>query len=157
MLFAVFYSSDAGILSSGSNPKDETGLSIFSADKLWAVYHMEDAHCSSYADPLTTTEWTRFTFVWKDNKDTRIYLNNVKFDTDDHPGDSFTKNSAKVINLASSLSSSQWWSIENIQLSDLSLWINIPSGDWQTWAEGLPDVLGKVLSLTDYNLKNSRY
>lgn len=149
--------SDAGILSSGSNPKEETGLTIFSEHELWAVYHMENAHCSSYAGPLTATDWTRFTFVWKENKDTRIYLNDVRFDTDVHPGDSYAKNSAKVINLGSSLSSSQRWSIENIQLSDLSLWINIPSGDWETWAEGLPDVLGNVLSFIDCNLENSRY
>ena len=86
--------------------------------------------------------------MWKDNKDTRIYLDNVKFDTDSHPSEVFTKNSAKVINLASSMSYFSWWSVENIQLSDLTLWKDLFSGvNWDDWALDLPNVLGKILLL----------
>ena len=61
---------------------------------------------------------------------------------DTHTGDSFTLNTAVVINLACTLSSHSSWSAENIQLSDLSLWTDIPN-DHYGWAKGsLPGVLG---------------
>ncbi|XP_078345359.1 neuropilin-1a-like [Oculina patagonica] len=134
----------AGILSSGSNPKDETGLLIYSSSKLKAQYHTLNEDCYTKAQPLPSTEWARFTFMLKNNKDTRIFLNNARVSpSNEHPsGFVFPLNSAKVVNLASSLSSFQWWSVENIQLSDLSLWIDITSdGSWDDWAENLPDVL----------------
>ncbi len=143
-------------MSSGSDPKDETGFLIYSLAKFYAQYHTVSDYCYSWADPLTSTEWTRVTFMLKDNLDTRIFLNNVKESTHAHPthqGNNLPLNSAKVVNLASSLSSYQWWSVENIQLSDLSLWIDITSdGSWDDWAANLPNVLGNVLLLIDCSL-----
>ena len=152
-----FHVSVAEILSSGSDPKEETGLLIYSTVKLFAGYNTDDARCYSFTASPTSTEWTRFTFLLKKNLDTRIFLNNVKegtHDHPDHPGASYALNSAKVINLASSLASFLSWSVENIQLSDLSLWIDIPAGggDWEDWAEDLPNVLGNFVLLIDRNL-----
>lgn len=91
---------------------------------------------------LTSTEWTRVTFVRKDNGDPHLLLNNDVVSQGTHTGDSFTLNTAIVINLASTLSSHSSWSAENIQLSDLSLWTDIPN-DLDGWAKGsLPGVLG---------------
>ena len=94
----------------------------------------------------------------KKNFDTRIFLDNVKVSQHEHPPDSFPLNSAKVINLASGLSWNSFpsWGVENIQLSDLSLWIDIPGGGgWETWAGvTLPETLGNDLLLVDYNFEN---
>lgn len=147
----IFNTSDAEILSYGSDPVGETGLLIFSESKIKAQYHAVDADCYSKTSPLSTTEWTRFTFMLKKNFHTRIFLDNVKVSQHEHPPYSFPLNSAKVINLASSLSSNSFpsWTVENIQLSDLSLWIDIPGGGgWDTWAGvTLPETLGNDLFL----------
>ena len=83
----------------------------------------------------------------KENLDTRIFLDNVKVSSHEHPDETYLLNSEKMINLASrmSLSSFGWGSFENIQLSDLSVWRDIPGGgnSWENWAsDTLPKSLG---------------
>ncbi|KAJ7390088.1 hypothetical protein OS493_027118 [Desmophyllum pertusum] len=58
-----------------------------------------------------------------------------------HPAYPHVLNSAKVINLASLLSSSVPWRVENTQMSDLSVWFDF-QGRWNwDWAKTLPDTL----------------
>ena len=146
-LFGIFNSSDAEILSSGSDPGEETGMLIYSQSKLKAQYQATEASCYSKTNPLSSTQWTRFTFVLKKNFDTRIFLDNVNVGSHEHPDDDWSLNSEKTVNLATHLSFPGWWSVENIQLSDLSLWRDIPrGGSWETWAGvTLPETLGNDL------------
>ena len=88
----------------------------------------------------------------KENLETRIFLDNVKVSSHELPGGTYPLNSEKVINLASrlSLSSFGWGSFENIQLSDLSVWRDIPGGgNWENWAS---DTLPKSLGIFTLNL-----
>ena len=150
-LSRIFNSSAAEMLSSGSDPGDETGLLIYSESSMKAQYQTTDAQCFTKNSPLSSTEWTRFTFMLKRNFDTRIFLDNVKVGSHGSPGETYLLNSEKVINLASRLSFFQWWSVQNIQLSDLSLWRDIPAG-WDIWAGlTLPETLGNDLFLVDCN------
>ena len=141
-------------MSSGSDPDDDTGMLIFSESVLKAQYQTAEASCYTKTSPLSSTEWTRFTFMLRNNSETRIFLDNVNVGSYEHPDDEWPLNSEKVINLASRLSSFGWWSVENIQLSDLSLWKDIPGGgSWETWAGvTLPQTLGNDLFLVDCNL-----
>ena len=139
-------------MSSGSDPVDETGLLIFSQSEIKAQYQTVGAQCYSKTSPLSSTEWTRFTFMLKENLETRIFLDNVKVSSHELPGGTYPLNSEKVINLASrlSLSSFGWGSFENIQLSDLSVWRDIPGGgNWENWAS---DTLPKSLGILTLNL-----
>ena len=122
---------------------------------LKAQYQSAEALGYSKTSPLPSTEWTRFTFMLKKNFDTRIFLDNVNVGSPEREDDEFPLNPEKMINLASRLSFFEWWSVENIQLSDLSLWRDIPGGgDWETWAGvTLPETLGNVLFLFRRNLK----
>jgi len=148
-------SSDAEILSSGSDPGNDTGVLVYSESMLKAQYQSAEALGYSKTSPLPSTEWTRFTFMLKKNFDTRIFLDNVNVGSPEREDDEFPLNPEKMINLASRLSFFEWWSVENIQLSDLSLWRDIPGGgDWETWAGvTLPETLGNVLFLFRRNLK----
>ena len=145
--FGIFDSSDAEMLSSGSDPADDTGLLIYSQSSLKAQYQSAEASFYSKTSPLSSTEWTRFTFMLKKNFDTRLFLDNVNVGSHVDQDEDWPLNSEKTINLASHLSFFGWWSVENIQLSDLSLWRDIPrGGGWETWAGvTLPETLGNAL------------
>ena len=117
-------------MSSGRYPFNETGMLINkSSTALKAQYHSTMGSYVETKEPFTSIDWTRVTFRLKENDQALIYLNNVMVNRDKHHGSADYKlNSAKVINLASmsswgNVSSSQMWAVENIQLSDLSLWI----------------------------------
>ena len=131
-------------MSSGSEPVDGTGLLIYYfSGALRGEYRAIDEHSQSRGQQQPGTGWTRVTFIRKDNGDPHLLLDDVVVSQDDHNPDTFALNSDVVINLASTMSSQSSWSVENIQLSDLSLWIDIPN-DHDGWAEGeLPGVLGK--------------
>ena len=120
---------------------------IYSQSVIKAQYQSTEAQAYSKTSPLPSSEWTRFTFMLKANFDTRIFLDNVNAGSPQRVDDEFPLNSEKVISLASRLSLFAWWSVENIQLSDLSLWRDIPGdGDWETWAGvTLPETLGRLL------------
>ena len=120
-------------MSSGRYPFNETGLLISkSSTALKAQYHSTVDSYVETKEPFTSIDWTRVTFRLKKNDDAIIYLNNVEVDQDKYKrgrSAAYKSNSAKVINLASmsswgNVSSSQMWAVENIQLSDLSLWID---------------------------------
>lgn len=119
-------------MSSGRYPFNETGMLINkSSTALKAQYHSTKDSYVETKEPFTSIDWTRVTFRLKKNFDALIYLNNVEVDQDKYKrrrSVAYKSNSAKVINLASmsswgNASSSQMWAVENIQLSDLSLWI----------------------------------
>lgn len=119
-------------MSSGRYPFNETGMLINkSSTALKAQYHSTMDSYVETKEPFTSIDWTRVTFRLKKNDDAIIYLNNVEVDQDKYKrgrSAAYKSNSAKVINLASmsswgNVSSSQMWAVENIQLSDLSLWI----------------------------------
>ena len=119
-------------MSSGRYPFNETGMLINkSSTALKAQYHSTKDSYVETKEPFTSIDWTRVTFRLKKNDDAIIYLNNVEVDQDKYKhgrSAAYKSNSAKVINLASmsswgNVSSSQMWAVENIQLSDLSLWI----------------------------------
>ena len=119
-------------MSSGRYPFNETGMLINkSSTALKAQYHSTKDSYVETKEPFTSIDWTRVTFRLKKNFDALIYLNNVEVDQDKYKrrrSVAYKSNSAKVINLASmsswgNVSSSQMWAVENIQLSDLSLWI----------------------------------
>ena len=119
-------------MSSGRYPFNETGMLINkSSTALKAQYHSTMDSYVETKEPFTSIDWTRVTFRLKKNDEALIYLNNVKVDQDKYKrrrSAAYKSNSAKVINLASmsswgNVSSSQMWAVENIQLSDLSLWI----------------------------------
>ena len=119
-------------MSSGRYPFNETGMLINkSSTALKAQYHSTNDSYVETKEPFTSIDWTRVTFRLKKNDDAIIYLNNVEVDQDKYKhgrSAAYKSNSAKVINLASmsswgNVSSSQMWAVENIQLSDLSLWI----------------------------------
>ena len=119
-------------MSSGRYPFNETGMLINkSSTALKAQYHSTKDSYVETKEPFTSIDWTRVTFRLKENDEAFIYLNNVKVNRHKqkhHPSADDKSNSAKVINLASmsswgNASSSQMWAVENIQLSDLSLWI----------------------------------
>ena len=119
-------------MSSGRYPFNETGMLINkSSTALKAQYHSTKDSYVETKEPFTSIDWTRVTFLLKKNDDAIIYLNNVEVDQDKYKrgrSAAYKSNSAKVINLASmsswgNASSSQMWAVENIQLSDLSLWI----------------------------------
>ena len=119
-------------MSSGTYPFNETGMLINkSSTALKAQYHSTMDSYVETKEPFTSIDWTRVTFRLKENDQAFIYLNNVKVNRlkqKHHPSADYKSNSAKVINLASmsswgNVSSSQMWAVENIQLSDLSLWI----------------------------------
>lgn len=119
-------------MSSGRYPFNETGMLINkSSTALKAQYHSTKDSYVETKEPFTSIDWTRVTFLLKKNDDAIIYLNNVEVDQDKYKrgrSAAYKSNSAKVINLASmsswgNVSSSQMWAVENIQLSDLSLWI----------------------------------
>lgn len=138
-------------MSSGRYPVNETGMLLYSSTKLEGQYHTIEKDCHVETDhPFSSTKWTRVTFMLKDNDDTRIFLDNVRvpqIDRKQHFPPHYVLNSAKVINLASmsslaNMSSSKIWNVENIQLSDLSLWIDSES---ESWAEReLPATLGTI-------------
>ena len=120
-------------MSSGRYPFNETGMLINkSSTALKAQYHSTKDSYVETKEPFTSIDWTRVTFRLKKNFDALIYLNNVEVDQDKYKrrrSVAYKSNSAKVINLASmsswgNASSSQMWAVENIQLSDLSLWID---------------------------------
>ena len=120
-------------MSSGRYPFNETGMLINkSSTALKAQYHSTMDSYVETKEPFTSIDWTRVTFRLKKNDDAIIYLNNVEVDQDKYKrgrSAAYKSNSAKVINLASmsswgNVSSSQMWAVENIQLSDLSLWID---------------------------------
>lgn len=120
-------------MSSGRYPFNETGMLISkSSTALKAQYHSTMDSYVETKEPFTSIDWTRVTFRLKENDQAFIYLNNVKVNRlkqKHHPSADYKSNSAKVINLASmsswgNVSSSQMWAVENIQLSDLSLWID---------------------------------
>ena len=120
-------------MSSGRYPFNETGMLISkSSTALKAQYHSTMDSYVETKEPFTSIDWTRVTFRLKKNFDALIYLNNVEVDQDKYKrrrSVAYKSNSAKVINLASmsswgNVSSSQMWAVENIQLSDLSLWID---------------------------------
>ena len=120
-------------MSSGRYPFNETGLLISkSSTALKAQYHSTVDSYVETKEPFTSIDWTRVTFRLKKNDQALIYLNNVMVNRDKHKHNrsaDYKSNSAKVINLASmsswgNVSSSQMWAVENIQLSDLSLWID---------------------------------
>ena len=119
-------------MSSGRYPFNETGMLISkSSTALKAQYHSTMDSYVETKEPFTSIDWTWVTFQLKENDQAFIYLNNVKVNRHKqkhHPSADYKSNSAKVINLASmsswgNVSSSQMWAVENIQLSDLSLWI----------------------------------
>lgn len=119
-------------MSSGRYPFNETGMLINkSSTALKAQYHSTKDSYVETKEPFTSIDWTRVTFRLKKNFEALIYLNNVEVDQDKYKrrrSVAYKSNSAKVINLASmsswgNVSSSQMWAVENIQLSDLSLWI----------------------------------
>ena len=119
-------------MSSGRYPFNETGMLINkSSTALKAQYHSTMDSYVETKEPFTSIDWTRVTFRLKKNDQALIYLNNVMVNRDKHKHNrsaDYKSNSAKVINLASmsswgNVSSSQMWAVENIQLSDLSLWI----------------------------------
>lgn len=119
-------------MSSGRYPFNETGMLINkSSTALKAQYHSTKDSYVETKEPFTSIDWTRVTFRLKKNDEALIYLNNVKVDQDKYKrrrSAAYKSNSAKVLNLASmsswgNASSSQMWAVENIQLSDLSLWI----------------------------------
>lgn len=119
-------------MSSGRYPFNETGMLINkSSTALKAQYHSTKDSYVETKEPFTSIDWTRVTFRLKKNFEALIYLNNVEVDQDKYKrrrSAAYKSNSAKVINLASmsswgNVSSSQMWAVENIQLSDLSLWI----------------------------------
>ena len=119
-------------MSSGRYPFNETGMLINkSSTALKAQYHSTNDSYVETKEPFTSIDWTRVTFRLKKNDQALIYLNNVMINRDKHKHNrsaDYKSNSAKVINLASmsswgNVSSSQMWAVENIQLSDLSLWI----------------------------------
>lgn len=119
-------------MSSGTYPFNETGMLINkSSTALKAQYHSTMDSYVETKEPFTSIDWTRVTFRLKKNDDAIIYLNNVEVDQDKYKrgrSAAYKSNSGKVINLASmsswgNVSSSQMWAVENIQLSDLSLWI----------------------------------
>lgn len=119
-------------MSSGRYPFNETGMLINkSSTALKAQYHSTKDSYVETKEPFTSIDWTRVTFRLKKNDQAFIYLNNVEVDQDKYKRDrsaAYKSNSARVINLASmsswgNVSSSQMWAVENIQLSDLSLWI----------------------------------
>ena len=121
-----------------------TGLSIhYWSGALRGEYRDTDKVSQSRAQ-FPSKEWTRVTFVRKKNGDPFLLIDNALNNQNDHQGASFTLNSAAIITLASTLPSiSDSWRAENIQLSDLSLWTDIPS-DHDGWARDvLPIKLGR--------------
>ncbi|KAJ7390097.1 hypothetical protein OS493_027128 [Desmophyllum pertusum] len=67
--------------------------------KLWGQYNTEDKRCYTTLskNPLKT-EWTRVTFVWKDNSDTRMYMDSERVNVGAHlhPAYPHVLNSAKI-------------------------------------------------------------
>ncbi|XP_022788295.1 MAM and LDL-receptor class A domain-containing protein 1-like [Stylophora pistillata] len=124
-------------MSSGRYPFNETGLLISnSAKALRGQYHStKDAQVETRY-PFTSMSWTRVTFRLTKNYNTFIYLNNKKGDQDKyHTTAPYESNLARVLNLASmsswgNVSSTQMWAVENIQLSDVSLWIKSNGDDF---------------------------
>ena len=138
-------------MSSGRYPFNETGMLISkSSTALKAQYHSTVDNYVETKEPFTSIDWTRVTFRLKENDRALIYLNNVMVNRDKHHRSADYKlNSAKVINLASmsswgNVSSSQMWAVENIQLSDLSLWIG--SSGKEFYERKLRAMLGTAFS-----------
>ena len=140
-------------MSSGTYPFNETGMLINkSSTALKAQYHSTMDSYVETKEPFTSIDWTRVTFRLKKNDDAIIYLNNVEVDQDKYKrgrSAAYKSNSGKVINLASmsswgNVSSSQMWAVENIQLSDLSLWID--SSDKEFHERKLRAMLGTAFS-----------